>query len=204
MKGDGNVKDWVGNRKSIFTTLGASNHSSGQREEHDYYATEPKATEVLLEHEQFAPTVWESACGEGHISEVLKAAGYDVISTDLIYRGYGEPEPLDFLTETIDGFDGDIITNPPYRYAQEFVETAMKTVRFGHKVAMILRLQFLEGKSRKEMFRKYPPKTIYVFSSRVKCAKNGNFDEMGSSAQAYAWFVWVKGFQGKPEIEWMN
>ena len=33
------TKDWVGNKKSTFVTLGASNHSMRPRQEHDYYAT---------------------------------------------------------------------------------------------------------------------------------------------------------------------
>lgn len=198
------MKDWKGNKNSIYTGLGASNHSEGERQEHDYYATEPKATEILLQHEMFNPVIWECACGEGHISRVLEAAGYEVISTDLIYRGYGDPEPLDFLKDTLDDFEGDIITNPPYKYAQEFVETAIETVQDGCKVAMFLKLQFLEGKARKEMFSKYPPETVYVFSSRVLCAKNGEFEKYPSSAVAYAWFVWKKGFHGCPVIKWVN
>ena len=94
----------------MFTTLGSSNHVPEEREAFDYYATDPKAVEMLLELEQFAPVIWEPACGEGHISKVLQAHGYEVISTDIVYRGFGDPEPLDFLTETLDGFEGDMIT----------------------------------------------------------------------------------------------
>lgn len=64
--------------------------------------------EMLLQMEAFAPVIWEPACGEGHISKVLAAHGYEVISTDLIYRGFGDPEPLNFLEETLDGFEGDL------------------------------------------------------------------------------------------------
>lgn len=198
------MKDWTGNQNSIYKTLGASNHTEEERQENDYYATEPKAVEILLENESFNNVVWECACGEGHISKVLESHGYNVISTDLVYRGYGDTESFDFLNETFDEFEGDIITNPPYKFAQEFVETSMETVKDGHKVAMFLKLQFLEGKARQKMFEKYPPKTIYVFSARVKCAKNGKFEEMGSSAVAYAWYVWEKGFHGDPIIKWVN
>ena len=83
--------------KKVFTALGSSNHALENREAFDYYATDPKAVEMLLELEQFAPVIWEPACGEGHISKVLQAHGYEVISTDLVYRGFGDPEPLDFL-----------------------------------------------------------------------------------------------------------
>lgn len=141
----------------ISRMIGASNHTDHDRVPHDYYATDPKAVEMLLELEQFAPVIWEPACGEGHISKVLQAHGHEVISTDLIYRGFGDPEPLDFLKETLDGFDGDIITNPPYSLAQDFVQTAIDTVKLGRKVAMFLKIQFLEGKKRFALFEKSPP-----------------------------------------------
>ena len=199
------MKDWTGNKTSIFTTLAASSHALEERQEHDYYATDPVAVEILLKNETFSHKIWEPACGEGHISKVLEAAGYDVYSSDLIYRGYGDEEPLDFLSYNDEtDIDEDIITNPPYKYAQEFVEKAMDIVANGHKVAMFLKLQFLEGKSRKEMFKKYPPKIIYVSSARLNCAKNGEFDKYTSSAVAYAWYIWEKGFKGDPIIRWVN
>lgn len=202
------MSDWTGNAKSIFTCNGASNHSKGERQQHDYYATEPKAVELLLEQECFSPYVWECACGEGHISEVLKAHGYKVKSSDLYNRGYEGTETIDFLTvrkEDIDhDFSRDIITNPPYKYAKEFVEKALEISMDSTKVAMFLKLTFLEGKARKKLFEIAPPKRIYVFSSRVKCAKNGEFENLGSSAVAYAWYVWEKGYKGDPVVKWIN
>ena len=197
-------KDWIGNQKSIYTTLGASNHTDKERQQHDCYATEPKAMELLLAEESFHSVIWECACGEGHLSKVLEEHGFEVISTDLIYRGFGDPEPLDFLKDTLENFEGDIITNPPYKYALEFVEQALNSVQQGRKVAMFLKLTFLEGQKRKEFFLHNPPKTIYVSSSRLMCAMNGNFASISSSAAAYAWFVWEKGFNGDPIIKWIN
>ena len=69
---------------------------------------------------------------------------------------------------------------------------------------MFLRLQFLEGKTRKEFFQNNPPKTIYVSSSRLKCAKDAKFEEMTGSAVAFAWFVWEKGYKGEPKVKWIN
>lgn len=203
---EGTQKDWVGNSRSIYMALGASNHTDKEREEHDYYATEPKALELLLELEDFSPYVWECACGAGHLSKVLEAHGHKVLSTDLIDRGYGQGV-VDFLKEGIEKFNGDIITNPPYKYAKEFCERAIKLVPLGNKVAMFLKLQFLEGKSRRELFEKYPPKRIWVSSSRLLCAKNAEFERMkegGGSAVAYAWFIWEKGYKGKTTISWFN
>ena len=104
-------------------------------------------------------------------------------------------------------FDGDIITNPPYKYAQEFIEKAIELIPIGNKIAMFLKIQFLEGKKRKKLFKKYPPKVIYVSSSRLLCAKNGEFEKMrqgGGSAVAYAWFIWEKGYKGDTIINWIN
>ena len=187
----------------VFKTLGSSNHTPDERAQFDYYATDPQAVEMLLALETFAPVIWEPACGEGHISNVLAAHGYEVISTDLIYRGFGEPEPMDFLTETFPEFEGDIITNPPYSAGLEFVERALETVRPGGKVAMFLKVQFLEGQKRGEFFRQTPPRTVYISRSRLACAKNGDFSHT-ESAIAYAWYVWEKGFIGDPVIKWFN
>lgn len=91
------MKDWTGNAKSIFTRNGASNHTEEERQPEDYYATEPKAVEILLENETFKNDVWEPACGGGHISKVLKKHGYNVLSTDIIDRGYPETVVDDFF-----------------------------------------------------------------------------------------------------------
>lgn len=196
-------KDWTGNKNSIYSTLGASSHSITERQQEDYYATEPKAIELLLKEEKFAPHIWECACGEGHLSKVLEAHGYEVVSTDLIYRGYGKQETVNFL-KAKGGFDGDIITNPPYKYALEFVRKALQMVKHGKKVALFLKLTFLEGKGRKPFFLENLPKTVYVSSSRLICAMNGDFKTVTSSAVAYAWFVWEKGCAGDPVIKWIN
>jgi len=125
--------------------------------------------------------------------------GKVVHSSDLVDRGYGV-HGIDFLLKR-GGYDGDIITNPPYKYAQEFCEKAIELTN--NKVAMFLKLTFLEGQKRKKFFEKYPPKKVYVFSQRQKCAINGDFENTGSSAAAYAWFLWEKGFTGEPIIKWI-
>ena len=194
----------MGGNQFVFSTLGASNHVADERAANDYYATDPRAVEMLLQMETFAPVIWEPACGEGHISKVLAAHGYEVISTDLIYRGFGDPEPLNFLEEPLDGFEGDIITNPPYSVGLQFVERALESVRPGGKVAMFLKVQFLEGKRRGEFFKKSPPRSVYISRSRLACYKNGDLTTNPESAIAYAWYVWEKGFTGDPVIKWFN
>ena len=194
-------RDWSGNQRGVFSVIGASNHSLTERAERDFYATPPDAVEKLLLLETFSHKVWEPACGHGHISKVFESHGYEVRSTDIEYRGFGEGG-IDFLNCREKDIDTDICTNPPYKYAQEFVEKSMDVVADGHKVAMFLKLTFLEGKNRRQMYEKYPPKVVYVSSSRLGCGKNGI--EWKPSSIAYGWFVWEKGFHGTPGIKWFN
>lgn len=199
------TKDWIGNEKSIYATLGASNHTDKEREINDYYATDSIAIDALLSKTTLAPHVWECACGAGHLSRRLQDYGYDVKSTDLIYRGFGIGG-VDFLQET-EAFDGDIITNPPYKYALDFVKHALDLVTDHHRVFMFLKLQFLEGKGRRKLFDEKSLKTLYVSTSRIQCAKNADFEGMkagGGSAVAYGWYEFEKGYKGKPVIEWIN
>jgi len=204
------MKDWTGNNKSAYATLGASNHSEGEREQDDYYATDPEALEIFLDKIEedgirLHKNIWECACGEGHLSEVLKNRGYKVWSTDLVDRGYGSGN-TDFLKSIPDSWCGDILTNPPYKYAKEFVEKALEVTRTGAYTVMFLKIQFLEGQGRRELFKKYPPKYVYVNSKRQVCAKNGDFDKYANgtgTAICYCWFVWEKGFNGEPIIRWI-
>lgn len=199
-------RDTEKGKNSVYKMLGASNHTDNERQNEDFYATDPKAAKLLLELEMFAYDIWECACGEGHLSKVLESAGHNVKSTDLVYRGFGDGG-IDFLDIGNTEWNGDIITNPPYKYAQEFIEKALRIIPEGNKVAMLLRLQFLEGIKRKKLFLSEPPKTVYVSSSRILCAKNAEFEKMassGGSAIAYAWYVWQKGFDGTTELKWFN
>ncbi len=187
---------------SVYTNLGASNHSLGIREENDFYATEPKAAELLLDVVPELNNIWECACGQGHLAKVFGNVDKLGKATDLIDRGSGATE--DFLQSKEPYHNGDIVTNPPYKYAKEFVEKALELVDVGRYVCMFLKVLFLESRSRKELFIKFPPKVIYVSSSRINCAKNGDFDTYTSSAIAYAWYVWQKGYNGESVIKWIN
>lgn len=196
------MSDWKGNNKSAFSTLGASNHSETERQSEDYYATEPKAVRMLLELESFRGTIWECACGEGHLSKEMIRLGYNVYSSDLIDRGYGQVE--DFLSIENQKTTHNIITNPPYRYASEFIKKSFQIMERGTKLALFLPIRYLEGKERKQLFRTYPPKIVYVSSSRIKCAKNGEFEEMNGSAMSFAWYVWEIGSKTQTVLGWFN
>jgi len=178
------------------------------RVDNDYYATHPDSTTALLGVEEIIYPAWEPACGEGHIAKLL---GKETFATDLINREYGDGI-WDFLTglhpnPTSPDFPQTIITNPPFNLFQEFAEQALKITK--NKVIMFGKLQALEGKKRATFMQNSPLKTVYVFKSRQQPLRNGSeIDEltgkkMNSSTMAFAWFVWEKGYVGKPLIEWI-
>lgn len=184
---------------NVYSTLGASNHATGERAQYDLYCTHPKAVEELLKLEQFSPQIWEPCDGLGHISETLAKNGYDVRRSDIITRNRNI-ERLDFLLYDGKEWQGDIVTNPPYSCATDIVRKALSVVEDGCKVAMWLRILFLESKHRQELFREFPPKRIWVSSSRIPCSdREGNFR---GSAQGYAWYIWEKGYKCETIIDW--
>lgn len=62
----------------------------------------------------------------------------------------------------------------------EFVLHALKITQEGAKIAMLLRLQFLEGSKRYlKLFETDPPKYVYLFVKRQKCFKNGILEPVG-------------------------
>ena len=84
----------------------------------------------------------------------------------------------------------------------------MEIIKDGKQVIMFLKLQFLEGKARRKLFEKYPPKYVYVFSERQRCSMNGDFSKYSNGGQthgavAYCWYIWQKGFSGEPIIRWI-
>lgn len=180
-----------------------------ERQKDDFYATEPTALKLFIETLnrdglKLNKNIWECACGQGHLSEVLKNKGHNVWSTDLIDRGYGEGG-IDFTNDNNFNliWDGDILTNPPFKLAEEFVLKGMERLNIGNYLILFLKIQFLEGQKRKELFKKYPPKYVYVHSSRQLCAKDGCFEKYTATTQFYAWYLWENGFIGDTVIRWI-
>lgn len=180
--------------------LAGGNPSRG-RVEDDFYATPVEATEALMQREIFAGEIWECACGNGMMSEVIKKYN-STRSTDLIDRGYGISQ-VDFLKEIARA--NNIVTNPPFNLFQEFAEKALELSRY--KVALFGKIQALEGQKRATFLENSPLKTVYVFKKRINPMRNGkDVDENGkkwASTMAFAWYVWDIGYKGKPQIEWI-
>ena len=176
------------------------------RVENDYYATPPESTQALLNVLELNGSILEPACGEGHISEVLKSnyPNSEIVSTDLVDRGYGSGG-INFLEHTYDRTFTNVITNPPFKYMREFVEKSLEIST--DKVIMFGKIQFLEGQRRKEFLENSPLKYVYVFSERQNPMRNGSsVDENGkkwSSTMCFAWYVWEKGYEGEPIVRWL-
>jgi len=164
----------------------------------DFYPTPPWATFALIENEKFEGNIWESACGNGAMAKVLEKTGQSIFSSDLYDRGYGEIG-VDFTKESR-LFD-NVITNPPYNSAENFVRTGLKNSK--RKLALLLRLAFLEGGNRqREIFSKTPPSRVWVFSERITFYPDGAVQK-GSGTTAYAWFVWDKDDFGGAKLRWL-
>ena len=165
----------------------------------DFFPTPAWATHALIDNEAFRGDIWESACGNGAMSEVLETTGNKVISSDLINRGYGEGNH-DFLESWRNA--PNIITNPPYNAAEGFVRSGLE--RAGKKFALLLRLAFLEGSNRQRtIFTEAPPSRVWVFSERITFYPAGAIQK-GSGTTAYAWFVWDKEASGGTELKWFK
>ena len=174
---------------------------SEDREKDDFYPTPSEATCSLLKAEAFGPDVWEPACGDGAISRLFEAAGHRVVSTDLVDRGYGEPR-VDFLMERR-LLAPQIVTNPPFKMAEQFVRHSLDLG--AEKVAMLLRLAWLEGAERKKLFDSTPLARVHVASRRINMARAGtDYGGGGGSMIAFAWFVWERAHSGPPTLGWFD
>lgn len=169
------------------------------RERDDFYPTPPAGTCALLSVERFTGSIWEPACGDGAISRVLQDAGHEVISTDLVDRGFGTGG-VDFLLDHRTKAD-NVVTNPPFKFAEAFVHHALARSR--RKVALLCRLAFLEGAARRRMFLSTPLARVWVFSSRLSMSRAGEVAAPRGGMIAFAWFVWEHGHAGPPQLGWL-
>lgn len=165
----------------------------------DFYPTPAWATHALIDNERFNGDIWESACGDGAMSDVLALTGKGIISSDLYNRGYGESE-IDFLLSNRRA--NNIVTNPPYNSAEGFVKAGLRKAE--RKFALLLRLAFLEGANRQRtIFTDAAPSRVWVFSERITFYPAGAVQK-GTGTTAYAWFVWDKDASGSTELKWLQ
>ena len=204
-------KDWTGN-SSLYLT----NHRKKDVDvaEHDLYCTHPDSVKIFLQKCKdvgitLPRKIWEPAAGLNSIVDVLVENGYDVLATDLVDRGCNKGG-VDFLQLSLNNLPSEfqlyhecILTNPPYSMAKEFVEKALDLVSDSGWVIMFLKLTFLEGKKRQELFHNKHLKYVWVYTQRQGCGKNIKEFENGGAAASYAMFLWKKDYVGLPQIDWL-
>lgn len=174
--------------------------SSKNRNSNDFYQTPSSIVKQLLEVENFNSVILEPCCGNNAIVNVLLQNGYDVISYDLFH---GENRK-DFLTET-EKYK-TIITNPPFKMANEFIIKSFNIVT--DKSAFLLPLDYLHGKYRYDkIFSIRKPSRIYVFVRRPLFEKNIRNDGLyKTGSTTFAWFIFdmVKSGKDDPNIKFID
>jgi hypothetical protein len=167
----------------IAVSIAGGNHK-GDRIKDDFYASPPECVTSFLAMEAehlHGKKIWEPACGDGAISKILEDAGFDVLSTDLIYRGYGEGDK-DFLWTMETDCDA-IITNPPFNLSEKFIWHALETLDVKY-LALLLKSQYWHSKKRAILFEKHPPAIVYPLTWRP------DFLNKGAPTMDCQWTVW--------------
>lgn len=189
-------------KRNVFTCIGASSHSSRERERNDFYSTDPLAIQMLHKYNLLDNGVnyWETACGNGRLSEELKRLGYDVVSTDLYDRGYGDVGVDFFKCNKV--FQGNTITNPPYKHINDWILHSLKIT--SNKVYIFCRIQTIETMARyNKIFKNNPPILICPFVKRVCCYRNDD-TSFKQSAVCYSWFIWDNSIENKETmVKWL-
>ncbi len=182
------------------TSIAGRTHFSGP----DFYCTPAWATHALMERESFAGRIWEPASGNGAMVNIIRQYYDDVVASDIQEEDYVcGLQGRDFLDES-SAFSqvSNIITNPPYKLAQEFINRALDVAT--DKVAMLLKLTFLESTKRHAWWQTVPLKKVWVFSRRVTMYPYGTTKPKNSGTITYAWFVWKIGYRNPPTIGWIE
>ena len=172
----------------------------------DDFPTPPWATRALVEHvldDRLAlkgMSCLEPACGRGYMSRPLGEYFGSVASSDAYHYGFAKIRDYLAIPYEAQAFDW-VITNPPFRLAEEFVERSLVVARKG--VAILARTVFLESSGRyNSLFRDRPPTKFAQFVERVPMVK-GRLDRKASTATGYAWLVWEKEARGHPRLMWV-
>lgn len=198
----------------------AGSDSAYESPDYDFYATNPTDVELMLKsihrhHITFPGTKFlEPSVGQGHIVEACKSSSYmpqnqEWTTIDIVDRGYPLTIQGDYLYTSIsEKFDG-IILNPPYSLASQFIERSMGLLNDNGLCLAFLKLQFLEGSTRRDLFNKFPPKYIYVYRNRANPWRNGESvnpttGKDWSATICFAWFIWQKGSDSEPIIRWVD
>lgn len=193
-------------RHIVGLTSSRTRLTNGGRQSQDFYRTPPIATRVLLEKERFPGRIWGPACGDGAMVKVLRESGYNVFATDLYDYGFGDTCSLDFLEVSDLGDCESIITNPPFKLADEFALHALSLPGL-RKLVLFQRTAWMEGMARyKKLWSLHPPTRVWILSFRVTLWRGNDpgVKETGG-CMSTSWYVWDldNPLPGPPQIGWI-
>jgi hypothetical protein len=159
----------------------------GKRRKDDFYPTPAEATIALLDEVSLPECVWEPACGDGAMCNVLLSRGHIVAASDLVNRGYGLGGKDFLLERSGPAKKFATVTNPPFKLAEEFIRHALK---FTPIVCMLLKATFPNAAKRIALFEEHPPSRILPLGWRL------DFTNQGAPTMDCTWFCW--GVDGSP------
>ncbi len=179
-----------------------------ERDTLDWYVEPPECSAALFQLEEFKGTVWDPACGLGRIVEQARLAGLEAFGSDIVARSPLCDAESDFLDTTFKPAFENIVMNPPFGCAEEFVRKAIEIVPCGGKVAVILPLVWVSGFSKKrDWLPDSPLKTLYPISPRPSMPPGKVIEagiKPGNGTKDFAWLVWESGYSGEASVRFMN
>jgi len=163
-----------------------TSNGKDKRRELDFYPTPPEVTIALMDFLKLDPDIqiWEPACGQGEMSKVLQTYVKYVQSSDIGDYGYGKPF-LNYLLQPLGTYDA-IITNPPFKEADEFIRKAVKEADL---VCMLLKSQYWHSRSRYALFQEHTPAYVLPLTWRPDFLPKGTGS--GRPTMEVAWSVWM-------------
>jgi hypothetical protein len=158
---------------------------------------------LAVERDYLPRSVWEPAAGDGAIVLPFKAAGFEVVASDLVDYGLaGCKTGVDYLMAKPSPGVEAVVTNPPYKLAMKFAEKAINEVPY---LALLLRSNFLESTARLPFFRKHPPARIWISSRRLPMMhRHGWTGPRAPSNTCFAWFIWDARSERKCTVDWFD
>lgn len=179
-----------------------------ERDPHDWYVEPYECSSALFMVEDFDGAIWDPACGLGRIVEQAREAGHAAVGSDIVDRSAICGSTSDFLNRNYTPIFRNIVTNPPFSLAEEFVHESLRILPPGGKLAAILPLVWLSGfSSKRDWMPASPLKTVYVISPRPSMPPGRVIEagvKPGNGTKDYAWLVWQKAHLGVAAIKFLN
>jgi hypothetical protein len=126
-----------------------------------------------------------------------------VLASDIADRGCGA-KLADFMATQWLAAD-NIVSNPPFGIAEAFVKHALDVTN--RKVAMLLPSIWVQGDERSRWLETTPLRRIYFITPRPSMPPGPVIvagEKPGNGTKDFAWFVWERGYEGRPEVRWLR